>query len=144
MNHLFKFSMNLNWIQFIRDRIFNSMMNKQELAHWGEELAQKYLTERGIRIVEKNFRTQFGEIDIIGFENEDLVFFEVKTRSSIKFGYPEEAVNSKKIEKIEIVANEYLDSLLTDNLNWRIDAIAIIRNPHNLKYQIKWFKNVEA
>lgn len=120
------------------------MMNKQELAHWGEKIAQQYLEERGIRIVEKNYRTQFGEIDIIGFENEDLVFFEVKTRSSIKFGFPEEAVHSKKIEKIEIVANEYLDNLSPANLNWRIDTIAIIRNPQNLKYQIKWFKNVEA
>lgn len=136
--------MNLNWIEIIRDRIFNSMMNKQELARWGEDLAQKYLSERGIQIIEKNFRTQYGEIDIIGFENDDLVFFEVKTRSSIKFGYPEEAVNSKKIEKIETVANEFLDTLTTSDLNWRIDAIAIIRNPHNLKYQIKWVKNVEA
>jgi putative endonuclease len=134
----------LNWIRFIRDRIFNSMMNRQELARWGEELAQKYLKNRGINIIEKNYRTQFGEIDIIGFENEDLVFFEVKTRSSIRFGYPEEAVNSKKIEKIEMVANEYLDKLASSDLNWRIDSIAIIRNPYNLKYQIKWFKNVDA
>ncbi|PKO07676.1 MAG: YraN family protein [Chloroflexi bacterium HGW-Chloroflexi-3] len=119
-------------------------MNKQELAHWGEETAQYYLSERGIRIVETNFRTQYGEIDIIGFENDDLVFFEVKTRSSIKFGYPEEAVNTKKIEKIEMVANEYLDNLSSNNLNWRIDTIAIIRNPQTQKYQIKWFKNVEA
>ncbi|MBW6473055.1 MAG: YraN family protein [Anaerolineaceae bacterium] len=119
-------------------------MNKQQLARWGEETAQNYLNERGIRIVEKNFRTQSGEIDIIGFENDDLIFFEVKTRSSIKFGYPEEAVNSKKVEKIEMVANEYLDNLPSNNLNWRIDTIAIIRNPHTQKYQIKWFKNVEA
>lgn len=119
-------------------------MNRLELALWGEAIALQYLEKRGIQIVEKNFRTRSGEIDIIGFENEDLVFFEVKTRSSIKFGYPEEAVNSKKIEKIEIVANEYLDDLPTPNLNWRIDIIAIIRNPQNMKYQIKWFKNVEA
>jgi putative endonuclease len=119
-------------------------MDKQELAHWGEETAQKYLKARGIRIVEKNYRTPSGEIDLIGFENDDLVFFEVKTRSSIKFGYPEEAVNTKKIEKIEMVANEYLDHLSANNLNWRIDTIAIIRNPHTQKFQIMWFKNVEA
>ncbi|MBE0686035.1 MAG: YraN family protein, partial [Anaerolineaceae bacterium] len=76
-------------------------MDKQTLARWGEETAHNYLVERGIRIVEKNYRTQSGEIDLIGFENDDLIFFEVKTRSSINFGYPEEAVNSKKIEKIE-------------------------------------------
>lgn len=119
-------------------------MDKQQLAHWGEETAQKYLEEKGIRIVEKNYRTQSGEIDIIGYEKEDLVFFEVKARSSIKFGYPEEAVNSKKIEKIELVANEYLDSSASNNINWRIDIIAIIRNPYSQKYQLKWFKNVEA
>ncbi len=119
-------------------------MNKQELARWGEEIAQNYLKERGIRIIEKNYRTQSGEIDVIGFENDDLIFFEVKTRSSIKFGYPEEAVNSKKIEKIEMVANEYLDNLSSSNINWRIDTIAIIRNSYTQKYQIKWFKNVEA
>jgi len=136
--------MNLNRNQLNHDRIFNSIMDKQELARWGEETAQKYLKERGIRIVEKNFRTQSGEIDIIGFENDDLIFFEVKTRSSKKFGYPEEAVNSIKIEKIEMVANEYLDNHAFDNLNWRIDTIAIIRNPFSQKYQIMWFKNVEA
>jgi putative endonuclease len=119
-------------------------MNRQQFARWGEETAQNYLKERGIRIVEKNYRTQSGEIDIIGFENDDLIFFEVKARSSIKFGYPEEAVSPKKIEKFEMVANEYLDNLSSNNLNWRIDTIAIIRNPHTQKYQIKWFKNVEA
>ncbi len=119
-------------------------MDKQQLARWGEETAQNYLKERGIRIVEKNYRTQSGEIDIIGFENDDLIFFEVKTRSSIKFGYPEEAVSLKKIEKIEMVANEYLDNISSNNLNWRIDTIAIIRNPYTQKYQLKWFKNVEA
>jgi len=136
--------MNLNWNQFNHDRIFNSTMDKQTLARWGEETAHNYLVERGIRIVEKNYRTQSGEIDLIGFENNDLIFFEVKTRSSINFGYPEEAVNSKKIEKIEMVANDYLDNLSSNNLNWRIDTIAIIRNPYNRKYQIKWFKNVDA
>jgi putative endonuclease len=118
-------------------------MDKQALAHWGEETAKNYLEARGIRIVEKNYRTPSGEIDLIGFENDDLIFFEVKTRSSIKFGYPEEAVDTKKIEKIEMVANEYLDTLSTNNLNWRIDTVAIIRNPNTQKYQIKWFKNVE-
>lgn len=119
-------------------------MDKQELARWGEETAQNYLEVRGIRIVEKNYRTQYGEIDLIGFENDDLIFFEVKTRSSVKFGYPEDAVNSKKIEKIELVANEYLDNASSNNLNWRIDTIAIIRNPYTQRFQIKWFKNVDA
>lgn len=119
-------------------------MKKQELAHWGEETAKKYLESRNVRLIQRNFRTQFGEIDLIGFENEDLVFFEVKTRSSTRFGFPEEAVDFRKIEKIEIVANEFMDQQKLENQNWRIDTIAIIRNPSNGKFDIKWFRNVDA
>ena len=129
----------------IRDKIFLIMerMTRQQLARWGEEIAKNYLEENQIKIIHSNFRTRDGEIDLIGKDNEDLVFFEVKTRSSTNFGFPEEAVNTKKIQKIELVANEYLDSLDGGDHNWRIDTIAIIRNPYDGKIKIDWFKNVD-
>ena len=95
-----------------------------------------------MQIIETNYRTSSGEVDIIGFENLELVFFEVKTRSSIRFGFPEDAVDERKIEKIENVANDFLDERPYDDVNWRIDTIAIIRNPNNGKYEIRWFNNV--
>lgn len=129
----------------IRDKIFLIMerMTRQQLARWGEEIAKNYLEENQIKIIHSNFRTRDGEIDLIGKDNEDLVFFEVKTRSSTNFGFPEEAVNTKKIQKIELVANEYLDSLDEGDHNWRIDTIAVIRNPYDGKFKIEWFKNVD-
>lgn len=117
-------------------------MKRRELAEWGEKTAADYLAARNINIVEKNFRTRTGEIDLIGYDNKDLVFFEIKTRSSKKFGYPEEAIDKKKLEKIEAVAGEYIDLRNIDNINWRIDAVAIIRNPLYERHQIKWFKDV--
>lgn len=119
-------------------------MNKTELADWGEAKARSFLEKRSVQILATNFRSSSGEVDIIGYDQDDLVFFEVKTRSSTSFGFPEEAVNSTKIQKIELVANDYMDLFQLENENWRIDTIAIIRNPFNGKFQIKWFKNVEA
>ena len=117
-------------------------MNKTELARWGEERATSFLENNDIRILKRNFRSSSGEIDIIGYDKDDLVFFEVKTRSSTTYGYPEEAVNNLKIQKIELVANDFIDLMQFENANWRIDTIAIVRNSLNGKFQIKWFKNV--
>jgi len=117
-------------------------INRTQLARWGENIAKMYLEENLVTILQMNYRTKSGEIDIIGKEQDDLVFFEVKTRSSKKYGFPEEAVNQRKVKKIEIVANEYIDLHLLGDINWRIDAIAIIRNPYNGNYEIEWIKNV--
>lgn len=117
-------------------------MNRIQLARWGENIAREYLIAQGIAILQMNFRSKLGEIDIVGKENEDVVFFEVKTRSSKNFGYPEEAVNQKKINKIEVVANDFLDFNKLSDANWRIDTVAIIRNPFNGNFEIEWFKDV--
>lgn len=117
-------------------------LNRIQLARWGENIAREYLIAQGIAILQMNFRSKLGEIDIVGKENEDVVFFEVKTRSSKNFGYPEEAVNQKKINKIEVVANDFLDFNKLSDANWRIDTVAIIRNPFNGNFEIEWFKDV--
>lgn len=117
-------------------------ISRTQLAKWGENTARKFLEDNQITILQMNYRTNLGEIDIIGKEQEDLVFFEVKTRSSQKFGFPEEAVDHRKIEKIECVANDFIEVNSLDETNWRIDTIAIIRNPYSGNFEIEWFKNV--
>ena len=74
------------------------------LGKEGEDIAAAFLKKKGFRIIEKNYRTAFGEIDIIAQDRGVIVFVEVKTRSDITFGYPFEAVNPKKREKISKVA----------------------------------------
>jgi len=75
---------------------------------WGEAVAQEYLRHKGYRILAANFRTRFGEIDIIARDAQYIVFVEVKTRRSCAFGLPREAVTWRKQQKILLAAQEWL------------------------------------
>ncbi len=115
---------------------------KSQLAHWGEALAKKFLEEKGILIRECNYRTVSGEIDLIGIKDDRFIFFEVKTRQSVNYGFPEEAVDLKKLEHIETVIWDFFESNDIPDCDWQIDVISIIRNPGTSKYEIEWFENV--
>lgn len=78
------------------------------LGKEGEELARKFLKKKGYKLIEQNYKTPMGEIDVIAKDGETLVFVEVKTRESLEFGQPFEAVNRLKRQKIAKVALSYL------------------------------------
>ena len=78
------------------------------LGKKGENVAAHYLKKKGYKIVEQNFTTPFGEIDIIAWDKTTLVFIEVKTRQNTRYGQPFESVTRKKMEKISKVALYYL------------------------------------
>ncbi len=88
--------------------------NNKSFGLKGEDLASEFLTQNGYDIIEKNFHSRFGEIDLIAIKNNTLVFIEVKTRKSDKFGSPAEAVTPGKLKKITKTAEYY--SLLNPNL----------------------------
>lgn len=79
-----------------------------EKGRLGEEAVTLYLERNGCDIVYRNFRGQRGEIDIIFLEDNILVFGEVKSRSSINYGYPSEAVDARKQKKIIDTAKEFI------------------------------------
>ena len=91
---------------------------------FGEDYSCRYLKEKGYRIIEKNYKNQFGEIDIIAKDKENLVFVEVKTRGSDKFGSPAQAVNHSKKQHIINAARLYISKNMTD-LNIRFDVIEV-------------------
>ena len=121
-----------------------TFLQRKELGVWGESTAEKYLSENGVRIVHKNYRTRYGEIDLIGKEEETFLFVEVKTRQSEKFGFPEEAVTADKINRMETVIGDYFEQYDPGDVDWRIDIISIIRNPMTGKFELLWIKNVVA
>ena len=82
-----------------------------KLGEKGEGIAVAFLKKRGYRILEQNFKTRIGEIDIIANDSGTLVFIEVKTRESIAYGRPFEAVTYFKRKKISRVAMLYLKKL---------------------------------
>lgn len=108
------------------------MMNmKQKLGKIGEEYACSYLLKQGYHVIERNFCAKQGEIDIIAWEEatKELVFIEVKTRISMNFGYPIEAINKPKQKHLYEAAKYYLYINKVKNLYTRFDVIEIyVRN----------------
>ena len=112
----------------------------KNLGKWGEEQAEKYLTEKGVVILEKNIYTDYGEIDLLGLKENTLLFIEVKTSQTRKYGFPEVSVNARKMDHMNKAAQKYLqdhEDILND---WRIDVVSIEVYSHS-KTEIKWFKN---
>jgi putative endonuclease len=96
------------------------------LGKQGEELAARYLEQRGCTIVARNHRTPIGELDIIARDRKHLLFVEVKTRRSTAFGTPAEAVGAHKQRQILRAAQWYLASARYPDLQPRFDVIAVI------------------
>ena len=90
----------------------------------GEDAATEFLKRKKYKIIERNYKNKFGEIDIIAKTKTDLVFVEVKTRSSEKFGTPAEAVTYYKKQKIVNTAQYYLYKNPTD-LNISFDIVEV-------------------
>lgn len=99
---------------------------RRQLGQQGEEIAVRYLQKESYRIIARNFRTRYGELDIICLKNDVLVFVEVKTRRSKIYGSAEEALTNQKIEHIRKVALQYLADNHTKHKEIRFDVIAIL------------------
>jgi len=90
-------------------------MNKLETGRAGEDEAVNFLKRKRYKILERNFRTKFGEIDIIAKKGKEIIFIEVKTRKTTEFGYPEEAIDKEKQEHIKKVASYYIQKKKVKN-----------------------------
>lgn len=95
----------------------------------GENTASVYLIKKGYTIIERNFRSPFGEIDIIAKKNSFIIFIEVKTSKSSVFGYPEDRIDSGKLKRIKKTAGHFLRHNIQEgeNYSFRFDLIAIIK-----------------
>ncbi len=104
------------------------MAEHNELGKKGEELAVEYLRENGYEILDRNWTYQKAEIDNIAQKENILAVIEVKTRSSLDFGSPQDFVKSKKIQLLIKAVNAYInyrEKDFNDDLNIRLDIIAI-------------------
>lgn len=114
------------------------------LGSWGERLAAAYLAERGFEILERNFYTPYGELDLVMRRANEMVFVEVKTRSSEMFGWPELALTPKKRAHLLNAALYYLEQHPEFEGDWRIDVIAIRRVIGKKSPELLWIENVLA
>lgn len=106
-------------------------MQNISLGLKGEEFAVDFLKRKGFKILERNFRTSFGQIDIIAKENNQICFIEVKTRKNLNFGLPQEAVSITKQKRIAKLALAYLKEKGFLNRKVRFDVVSILWNKTN-------------
>ncbi|MDD4665637.1 MAG: YraN family protein [Clostridia bacterium] len=101
-------------------------MDRISLGKKAEELAAAYLLEQGYRIIERNFRCSFGEMDIIAEDADVLVFVEVRSKQSSFFGLPQETVTWVKQQKLRRLAGYYLKIKTAGDKKCRFDVIGIL------------------
>jgi putative endonuclease len=97
---------------------------RKKLGHWGESLAAQLLEEKGYEIVERNWRSARGEIDLVTRAGQEWVFVEVKTRRGQEMGLPEEGLTRHKANKLIQLAQLYIYEHNLD-IDWRIDLVAV-------------------
>lgn len=102
------------------------MYTNQELGQLGEKLAKKFLEEREYKVICQNFKSRQGEIDIIVKDKEEtIIFVEVKTRTSLEYGNPADAIDNEKMEHILKTAKYFLYLNKMNDRNTRFDAIEV-------------------
>jgi putative endonuclease len=113
-------------------------MNKQLLGATGEEAISRYLAARGYRIIDRNWRIRAGEIDLIARSpDEQLVFVEVKSRSSLSYGDPLEAITPLKAQRLQKLALAWLAMHGEWGSNYRIDCAGVLISPDG-RYKIDY------
>jgi len=114
------------------------MQQKQRLGKFGEDLACQFLIRHDYIIVERNYHTQDGEIDIVATKSGEFYFIEVKTRSTLNSGYPEESFDEIKKQRFELAVADYLDKkdLLIDSWQMGLISIVLVKNLVKIKFSI--------
>ncbi len=118
-------------------------MSTVDIGKTGEDIAQGYLEKKGHKIVGRNHKNKYGEIDLITKDKDTLVFVEVRTRAGERFGTPEDSLNSKKKKKLFKNAGIYA---LSNNYSgdYRIDFVGVVLNRKGEAERISHYKNISV
>jgi putative endonuclease len=119
----------------------NNKETNQEKGALAEDAAAKHLIAEGCRVVERNFRTSLGEIDLIAEEEGVLVFVEVRSRREASRGLPQETVNQRKRQRIRRVATQYLKRHFDMERPCRFDVVGIMLGDRNQVLSIEWIQD---
>ncbi len=116
-------------------------MDRQEVGKLGEKAAQKFLKKRGYKIRETGFRCRHGEIDIVAQQKDCLVFVEVRTKSNLDFGSPEESLTQGKKDKLIASGLSYITTHQNLPAQWRIDMVAVELDENGKTKRIELIEN---
>lgn len=117
------------------------MDHNRRVGAEGETLAKNWLTAQGLIFVAQNVRTEAGEIDLIFQGADGLHFVEVKTRTTQKLGYPEEAITGQKAQRLVDCAECYLDVTgIEQDVTWQVDVLSITLEKGR-RPRIRWIQD---
>lgn len=116
--------------------------SRQQVGRWGEDVALEALSQKGLRLVGRNVRTPYGEIDLILQDGDEMVFVEVKARTTGSFGLPETAVDGRKQGRMVRSALHWLQNHPEWSGGWRVDVVAVCGKPGMAAAaEVTWFSN---
>jgi putative endonuclease len=115
---------------------------QQRIGELGEGLAADYLRSEGFNLLERNYHSRYGEIDLVAEKDHCIVFVEVKTRTSQTFGLPEESVTPEKLARIFDTALFWMQEHPDKPDDWRVDVISILLNQNLETQDIQHFISV--
>ena len=116
---------------------------QQHTGQQGEDLAADFLQEQGYQILDRNYHSRFGEVDLVAEKDQTIVFVEVKARTNDRFGLPEESVTPEKLEKIYDTALLWLQEHPDKPDDWRVDVIAIQMDKTHQAKDIQHFIDID-
>ncbi len=102
------------------------MNTNNSVGKYGEDRASEFLERQGYQVIERNWRCNSGEIDIVARDNDCLVFAEVKTRTRVGFGHPFEAITAAKMQTMRRLVGEWCKAHGISAVQVRLDAISVL------------------
>ena len=111
----------------------------QQIGRRGEDIAAAFFVEQGYEVADRNWRCALGEVDVVARKGDEWRFVEVKLRTSLRFGYPEEAVTSRKRRHTFAAMQYYMDATGLREDQVHLDVLAILEEDG--KTDIQWFRD---
>jgi putative endonuclease len=116
-------------------------MDKDALGRFGEDVAARHLQSLGWRIIARRWRSGHNDLDLVAFDGNEVVFVEVKARSGIGYGWPEEAVGPAKQRELRRASWVYLMKAGWTARPYRIDVIGVVILPDGRPPQLRHFRS---
>jgi putative endonuclease len=123
----------------------NNKIQNFKKGREGEEIARKFLVEKGFKLVESNYTNKLGELDLIMIYKDILIFVEVKMKVGDRFWMPEEMINKHKLSQVKRVAEGFLvmEQIAKSYQKYRIDAVCIVVDENKNVERINHYENVQ-
>lgn len=117
-------------------------LRNKRIGKIGEDIAASFLTKKGYKIIARNYRARYGELDIVTTYRHTLIFIEVKTRIGNEYGSPEEAIGKHKIKELLFMADYFRMMHPETPAAMRIDAIAVTLHPDETLASLRHIENI--